>query len=115
MFVSASRLVIPVILFGVAGAWAQGPQSIDAGSATSVLPPSVVVSEPVVTEAQPAEIGVVEGSRPSTRVEANRAYRQEIRSMDILERPYRNPLHVYGNTVRRRHERGAFPLRSLWQ
>ncbi len=32
--------------------------------------------------------------------------RQQIQSTPILERPYR-PLHVYGNTVRRRHTRGA--------
>lgn len=32
--------------------------------------------------------------------------RQQIQSTPILERPYR-PLHVYGNTVRRRHHRGG--------
>jgi hypothetical protein len=32
--------------------------------------------------------------------------REEIKSTPITQRPYR-PLHVYGNTVRRRHERGA--------
>ena len=32
--------------------------------------------------------------------------RQQIQSTPILERPYR-PLHVYGNTVRRRHSRGG--------
>ncbi len=30
--------------------------------------------------------------------------REEIKSTPITQRPYR-PLHVYGNTVRRRHER----------
>lgn len=36
--------------------------------------------------------------------------RQEIKSMPILERPYR-PLHFYGNTVRREYYRGvAAPL-----
>jgi hypothetical protein len=32
--------------------------------------------------------------------------RQQIQSTPMLERPYR-PLHVYGNTARRRHSRGA--------
>ncbi|MFM7206272.1 MAG: hypothetical protein ACKO4T_06365 [Planctomycetaceae bacterium] len=32
--------------------------------------------------------------------------RQQIQSTPVLERPYR-PLHVYGNTVRRRHHRGV--------
>ena len=32
--------------------------------------------------------------------------REEIKNTPITQRPYR-PLHVYGNTVRRRHTRGA--------
>ena len=32
--------------------------------------------------------------------------RQQIKSTPIEQRPYR-PLHVYGNTVRRRHSRGT--------
>jgi hypothetical protein len=32
--------------------------------------------------------------------------REQIKSTPIEQRPYR-PLHVYGNTVRRRHARGA--------
>lgn len=32
--------------------------------------------------------------------------REQIQNTPILERPYR-PLHVYGNSVRRRHHRGA--------
>jgi len=32
--------------------------------------------------------------------------RQEIKRLPIEQRPYR-PLHVYGNTVRRRHHRAA--------
>lgn len=32
--------------------------------------------------------------------------REQIQNTPILERPYR-PLHVYGNTVRRRHHRGT--------
>ena len=31
--------------------------------------------------------------------------REQIKSTPIEQRPYR-PLHVYGNTVRRRHSRG---------
>jgi len=32
--------------------------------------------------------------------------REQVQNTPILERPNR-PLHVYGNTVRRRHHRGA--------
>jgi len=32
--------------------------------------------------------------------------RKEIQSTPVLERPYR-PLHVYGNTARRRHQRAG--------
>lgn len=32
--------------------------------------------------------------------------REEIKSTPITQRPYR-PLHVYGNTVRRRHQRAS--------
>ena len=32
--------------------------------------------------------------------------REQIKSTPITQRPYR-PLHVYGNTVRRRHSRGS--------
>lgn len=32
--------------------------------------------------------------------------REQIKSTPMMERPYR-PLHVYGNTARRRHSRGA--------
>lgn len=34
--------------------------------------------------------------------------RDEIKATPITERPYR-PMHVYGNTVRRRHQRAAAP------
>ncbi|MFM7137633.1 MAG: hypothetical protein ACKO1M_11275 [Planctomycetota bacterium] len=38
--------------------------------------------------------------------------RDEIKSTPITQRPYR-PLHVYGNSVRRRHQRAApAPARS---
>ncbi|MHB0955175.1 MAG: hypothetical protein ACYC6N_28000 [Pirellulaceae bacterium] len=36
---------------------------------------------------------------------ARGAQREQIESMDILDRPYR-PLHFYGNAVRRQHYRG---------
>jgi len=40
--------------------------------------------------------------------------REDIKSTPITERPYR-PMHVYGNTVRRRHQRAAdsTPARSV--
>jgi hypothetical protein len=37
--------------------------------------------------------------------------REQIKNMPMLERPYR-PLHVYGNTVRRRHHRATSAPRS---
>lgn len=40
------------------------------------------------------------------------AEREQIRSTDVLHRPYR-PLHVYGNTVRRRYYRGTAVPRPL--
>jgi len=40
------------------------------------------------------------------RVVAFGEAREEIKSTPIEKRPYR-PLHVYGNTVRRRHYRGG--------
>ena len=40
---------------------------------------------------------------------ATGAQREAIKSTPILHRPYR-PGHFYGNTVRRRHHRGAVPL-----
>jgi len=49
-------------------------------------------------------------SRLSASVNTNRAYRHAIRSMHILDRPYR-PGHFYGNTVRRRHY-GGTPQRA---
>lgn len=40
------------------------------------------------------------------RVVAFGEAREEIQSTPITQRPYR-PLHVYGNTVRRRHQRAT--------
>ncbi|MFG0290271.1 MAG: hypothetical protein ACF8CQ_18980 [Rhodopirellula sp. JB044] len=39
---------------------------------------------------------------------ARGAYRDQIKSMPIEQRPNR-PFHFYGNTVRRRHYRGTAP------
>ena len=58
---------------------------------------------------QRSNLSMLDGSR-----DYRQEVRQEIRSMDILERPHRR-FHVYGNTVRRRHHRGAVPVRTLWQ
>jgi hypothetical protein len=38
--------------------------------------------------------------------------REQLQSTPILDRPYR-PLHVYGNTVRRRHNRAVAPTPRL--
>jgi hypothetical protein len=48
------------------------------------------------------------GAEPgwSLRVIATGSFRDKIRSTPIEKRPYR-PLHVYGNSVRRRHYRGT--------
>ncbi len=45
------------------------------------------------------------------RVESKLEKRRAIKSMHILDRPDR-PGHFYGNTVRRRHRRGAGRLYS---
>ncbi|MBC8873841.1 MAG: hypothetical protein H8E44_30750 [Planctomycetes bacterium] len=42
----------------------------------------------------------------SNNANTRRAHRQTIKSMHILDRPYR-PGHFYGNTVRRRYYRGT--------
>ena len=57
---------------------------------------------------------IAAGQEPgwSPSVIAMGAQREEIRSTDILHRPYR-PLHFYGNTVRRRHYRGTAVPRPL--
>ena len=49
-----------------------------------------------------------DGAEPgwSLRVIATGDFRRKIQSTPIEKRPYR-PLHVYGNTVRRRHYRGT--------
>ena len=51
---------------------------------------------------------IAQGQEPgwSPSVIALGTQREEIRSTDILHRPYR-PMHFYGNTVRRRHYRGT--------
>ncbi len=46
------------------------------------------------------------GSGFDPRIIAFGDTRQQIQNTPILERPYR-PLHVYGNTARRRHNRGS--------
>ncbi len=57
---------------------------------------------PPVPVAEPGWVGVII---------ARGELRDQIESTPILERPYR-PLHVYGNTIRRNHYRGA-PIPKL--
>lgn len=57
---------------------------------------------------QPASAGT-SGFAPPIVTFGNQ--RQQIRNTPLLERPDR-PLHVYGNTARRRHSRGAPTLQS---
>jgi hypothetical protein len=45
-------------------------------------------------------------SRIDPRIIVTGEAREQIQNTPILERPNR-PLHVYGNTVRRRHHRGG--------
>jgi hypothetical protein len=45
------------------------------------------------------------------RIVAFGATREQIKNTPMLERPYR-PLHVYGNTARRRHSRATSAPRS---
>lgn len=51
------------------------------------------------------------GSGFDPRIIAFGETRQQIQNTPLLERPYR-PLHVYGNTARRRHNRGTAAPRS---
>ena len=53
-----------------------------------------------------ADIAEAAGTGFDPRVVAFGEARQELKSIPITERPNR-PLHVYGNTVRRRHHRGG--------
>lgn len=60
------------------------------------------VAVPPVPVGEPGWVGVII---------ARGELREQIEATPILERPYR-PLHVYGNTVRRNHYRGA-PIPKL--
>ncbi len=66
------------------------------------LTASTAPAAPPVPLAEPGWVGVII---------ARGELRDQIESTPILERPYR-PLHVYGNTVRRNHYRGA-PIPKL--
>ena len=100
--------VVPLVMLSSIGGFAQDPQTPLPAPAVSILSEQDLPADPpAIIDATP-----VDGAVPASRAAANRLQRQEIRSMDILERPYRNIFHVYGNTVRRRHERGALPLRA---
>lgn len=58
-----------------------------------------------------ADIAEAAGTGFDPRIITFGAARQEIQATPITQRPNR-PLHVYGNTVRRRHHRGsAVPAR----
>ena len=54
------------------------------------------------------DLGSTEAAEPgwSPVIIASGAYRQQLESTPIVNRPYR-PFHFYGNTVRRRHYRGT--------
>ena len=57
------------------------------------------------------DIAVAAGTGFDPRIVVLGEARNELRSTPITQRPNR-PLHVYGNTVRRRHHRGgAAPAR----
>ena len=82
------------------------PGSPERGAATIVpVSPNLSInstSAPIQAGSE-TQLYVDSGGRIETpRAASGRMSRQEIRSLDILERPYRIG-HFYGNTVRRRH------------
>ena len=56
-------------------------------------------------------VGVADAQQPgwSPVIIARGAYREQLESTPMVERPNR-PLHIYGNTVRRNYYRGTSPL-----
>jgi hypothetical protein len=60
----------------------------------------------VVAAICPAAHASAAGAGFDPRVVTFGAAREQLQSTPITDRPYR-PLHVYGNSVRRRHERAA--------
>ena len=64
----------------------------------------------IATVATVALVPITPGDAANARIEpqiiARGENREQVQNTPILERPNR-PLHVYGNTVRRRHHRGA--------
>lgn len=78
----------------------KSPSNSPSPQAVSVL--QVAPDEGAVQEADPNPTAAAEPGNGSRGTAGSRNNRQEIRSMDILERPYRFG-HFYGNAVRRRH------------
>ena len=66
----------------------------------------------VVAAICPAALASAAGAGFDPRVVTFGPAREQLQSTPITDRPYR-PLHVYGNSVRRRHERPAEQDRSL--
>lgn len=60
----------------------------------------------VLAAAVAADIAAAAGTGFDPRIVVLGEARDEIKSTPITQRPYR-PLHVYGNSVRRRHHRGS--------
>ncbi|NBU42177.1 MAG: hypothetical protein EBS51_15545 [Planctomycetia bacterium] len=60
----------------------------------------------VVAAICPAALASAAGAGFDPRVVTFGPAREQLQSTPITDRPYR-PLHVYGNSVRRRHERAA--------
>jgi len=59
----------------------------------------------------PVSPAVASGKGFDPRIVTFGASREQIKNTPMLERPYR-PLHVYGNTARRRHSRATSSPRS---
>ncbi|PHS09981.1 MAG: hypothetical protein COA78_11655 [Blastopirellula sp.] len=82
---------------------------IDFPTSLPVATPETEITYPTSTFAPTAELITEPVYQPQNYYPTNTSNsslsRDHIRSMDILNRPYR-PGHFYGNTVRRRHHRG---------
>lgn len=67
---------------------------------------TIIVAALTAAAVSPCPSAFATGTGFDPRIVTFGAARQEIKSTPIEQRPNR-PLHVYGNTVRRRHARGS--------
>jgi hypothetical protein len=79
------------------------PAQLDEGNSTMR---TLVIATVATVALVPVSPATASSNRIDPRIVTFGETRQQIQNTPVLERPYR-PLHVYGNTVRRRHSRGV--------